>query len=46
MIFFQYEGIAVGENITMANLKSTLETFIHMFFGFKGYLKIVVMLYV
>lgn len=33
MIFFQYEGIAVGENITMANLKSTLETFIHMFFG-------------
>lgn len=33
MIFFQYEGIAVGENITMANLKSTLETFIHIFFG-------------
>ncbi len=33
MIFFQYEGIAVGENITLANLKSTLETFIHVFFG-------------
>lgn len=33
MMFFQYEGIAVGENITMANLKSTLNTFIRMFFG-------------
>jgi len=33
MVFYQYQGVAVGENITLANLKSTLETFVHMFFG-------------
>ncbi len=33
MMFFQYQGIAVGEGITMANLKSTLNTFIKLFFG-------------
>ena len=33
MMFFQYQGVAVGEGITMANLKSTLNTFIKKFFG-------------
>lgn len=33
MIFNQYQGLAVGEGITMANLKWTLETFIRKFFG-------------
>ncbi len=33
MMFFQYQGIAVGEGITLANLKSTLNTFIKLFFG-------------
>lgn len=31
--FFQYEGLAVGENITMADLKGTFETFAKAFFG-------------
>lgn len=33
MMFYQYQGVAVGENITMANLKWTLNTFIKKFFG-------------
>jgi phenylalanyl-tRNA synthetase alpha chain len=33
MMFFQYQGLAVGEHITLANLKWTLETFIKNFFG-------------
>lgn len=33
MMFYQYQGVAVGEGITMANLKWTLETFVHQFFG-------------
>lgn len=33
MMFFQYQGVAVGEGITMANLKSTINTFIKKFFG-------------
>ncbi len=32
-MFYQYQGVAVGENLTMANLKWTLNTFIHKFFG-------------
>ena len=32
-MFFQYQGVAVGEHITMANLKWTLETFINQFYG-------------
>ena len=32
-MFFQYQGLAVGENITMANLKWTISTFITLFFG-------------
>lgn len=32
-MFFQYQGVAVGEGITLANLKSTLNTFIHKFYG-------------
>lgn len=35
MMFFQYQGLAVGENITLANLKWTLETFIKKFYGEK-----------
>ncbi len=31
--FFQYEGLAVGENITMADLKGTFESFAKSFFG-------------
>lgn len=31
--FFQIEGLVVGENISMANLKWTLETFFGKFFG-------------
>jgi phenylalanyl-tRNA synthetase alpha chain len=31
--FFQYEGLAVGEGITMADLKGTFETFAKAFFG-------------
>lgn len=33
MMFFQYQGLAVGEGITMANLKATLNTFTHKFYG-------------
>jgi phenylalanyl-tRNA synthetase alpha chain len=33
MMFFQYQGVAVGEGITMANLKSTLNIFISRFYG-------------
>ncbi len=33
MMFFQYQGLAIGEGITLANLKSTLETFIKKFYG-------------
>jgi phenylalanyl-tRNA synthetase alpha chain len=31
--FFQYEGLAIGENITMADLKGTFEAFAKSFFG-------------
>jgi phenylalanyl-tRNA synthetase alpha chain len=33
MMFYQYQGVAVGENLTLANLKWTLETFINKFYG-------------
>ena len=33
MMFFQYQGLAVGEGITLANLISTLQTFIKKFYG-------------
>jgi phenylalanyl-tRNA synthetase alpha chain len=33
MMFNQYQGVAVGENITLGNLKWTLETFIKKFYG-------------
>ncbi len=33
MMFFQYQGVAVGESLTLANLKWTLETFISKFYG-------------
>ncbi len=33
MMFYQYQGLAVGEGITLANLKWTLETFIQKFYG-------------
>ncbi len=33
MMFYQYQGVAVGEEITLANLKWTLNTFIKEFFG-------------
>lgn len=32
-MFYQLEGLVVGEKISMANLKSTLERFIHELFG-------------
>lgn len=32
-MFYQYQGLAVGEHITLANLKWTINTFIHLFFG-------------
>jgi len=32
-MFFQYQGLAVGEHITLANLKWTLDTFIKQFYG-------------
>ncbi len=32
-MFYQYQGLAVGEQITLANLKWTINTFIHLFFG-------------
>lgn len=31
--FYQYEGLAVGQNITLADLKGTLESFALSFFG-------------
>lgn len=31
--FYQYEGLAVGENITLADLKGTFEIFAKSFFG-------------
>lgn len=33
VMFYQYEGIAVGNDITMAELKGTVNTFIKQFFG-------------
>ena len=33
MMFYQYQGVAVGEGITLANLKWTLDTFVKQFFG-------------
>lgn len=33
VMFFQYQGLAVGEGITLAQLKWTLNTFVHSFFG-------------
>lgn len=33
VMFYQYEGIAVARDITMAELKATLDTFIKSFFG-------------
>lgn len=33
--FYQLEGLVVGENISLANLKATLETFFEKFFGKK-----------
>ena len=33
MMFYQYQGVAVGEGISLANLKWTLETFVKLFFG-------------
>src|SRR3989344_1321867 len=34
-MFWQYQGLAVGETITLANLKWTIQTFIRQFFGSK-----------
>jgi len=34
-VFHQIEGLCVGENITFAHLKGTLEAFVHMMFGGK-----------
>lgn len=33
VMFYQYQGLAVGSDITLANLKWTLSTFVHAFFG-------------
>lgn len=33
IMFYQYEGMAVGQNITLSQLKGTLEQFVHAFFG-------------
>jgi phenylalanyl-tRNA synthetase alpha chain len=33
IMFYQYQGLAVSTDITMAELKGTLTTFIRMFFG-------------
>lgn len=33
IMFYQYQGLAVGTGITMAHLKGTLDTFIKKFFG-------------
>lgn len=33
IMFYQYQGLAIGEGITMANLKATLDTFVKKFWG-------------
>ena len=33
IMFYQYEGMAVGKDITMAQLKGTLDVFVKKFFG-------------
>jgi len=33
MMFYQVEGLAVGENITMADLKGSIVAFVHQMFG-------------
>ena len=33
MMFYHYQGVAVGEGITLANLKWTLDIFVKKFFG-------------
>lgn len=33
IMFTQYQGLAIGKGISMADLKGTLDTFIKMFFG-------------
>jgi phenylalanyl-tRNA synthetase alpha chain len=33
IMFYQYEGMAVGTDITLAQLKGTLDTFVKQFFG-------------
>lgn len=35
IMFYQYQGLAVGRDISMANLKGTLDTFVRKFFGEK-----------
>ncbi|KKS90363.1 MAG: Phenylalanine-tRNA ligase alpha subunit [Microgenomates group bacterium GW2011_GWA2_44_7] len=35
MMFYQYQGLAVGEGISLANLKSTFDTFLRKFYGEK-----------
>lgn len=35
MMFYQYQGLAIGERITLANLKSTFDTFLRKFYGEK-----------
>lgn len=32
-MFYQYEGLVVDRNLSMANLKSTLEDFVHFIYG-------------
>jgi phenylalanyl-tRNA synthetase alpha chain len=34
-VFYQYEGLAVGRDITLAHLKGTLDTFVRAIFGTK-----------
>lgn len=33
IVFYQYQGLAIGTDITMAELKGTLDTFVRKFFG-------------
>ncbi len=35
IMFYQYQGIAIGTDITMSHLKGTLDTFVRKFFGEK-----------
>lgn len=35
IMFYQYQGLAIGTDITMAHLKGTLDTFVRKFFGEK-----------